>query len=194
MGITPTSKAVSSRAKGGYAFLLEGLDDVVESRAGLVGAVVDEPLHDVKALGSVDGNGIVVDDVGYDGQVAIGGILVGEQLVVRELVAEDVGHEQDSDVLVDIAGGTCDISSHCDYQQMGRSGGKRLAAIPPFSVSSLPVGSPWCLTPTVQHFPGGFEAIVKGQGLQLTFAVGRDISHYGRRNNGRDVSRAEQRL
>ena len=41
-----------------------------------------------------------MDDVGHDGQIAVGSELVGKQLRVLELVAKDISQEENADAVV----------------------------------------------------------------------------------------------
>lgn len=95
-----------------------GVDDGEDGVGRVWGLAVrrfaGEPLHDLEALRRVNEDGIVVHDVGDDGEVAVGGELVGEQLRVGELVAEDVGKEEDCGVLLDISAGLGDVSFDCE--------------------------------------------------------------------------------
>lgn len=65
-----TSEAIASGAEGGDTLLLEGVDDSVEGRAGFVGAVAGEPLHDVEVASGVEclgGDRVAVQVVERDG-------------------------------------------------------------------------------------------------------------------------------
>lgn len=89
--------------------LLEGLDglldDGVDGLLGVgvlaVGALLD-PGHDVLAAEAAEGDGVAVEEVRHEGQVAVGGELVGDQLGVLP-DAEHVGQVEDGGVLVRLA-------------------------------------------------------------------------------------------
>jgi hypothetical protein len=49
-----------------------------------------EPLHDVKAVTTVQRNGILVEEIRTQHKVAIGSELVGDQLSVDETMADDI--------------------------------------------------------------------------------------------------------
>jgi hypothetical protein len=66
-----------------------------------VGALV-EPLHDVNIAQAVHGDRVAVEEVGHQGQVAVGGELIGDQLAVLP-DAEDVRQVEDGRVLVRLA-------------------------------------------------------------------------------------------
>jgi hypothetical protein len=50
-----------------------------------------EPLHDIEVGWAVEGDWVTVEQVGHHDEVAIGCELVGDELDVVELVADDVG-------------------------------------------------------------------------------------------------------
>lgn len=98
---------------------LELLDDRVDNGVELLGLVVLQPAGEVKALRDVDRNGVAVEEVGHNDEVAIGGVLIGDagdqllamgfrcwmmqlraaaalQLGVDELMAENVSEDHDS--------------------------------------------------------------------------------------------------
>lgn len=68
-----------------------------------VGALL-EPLHNVEALGARFGELVAVEGVDDQAQVAVGGILVGQELGVLP-DAEDVRDVEDGSVLVGLLGG-----------------------------------------------------------------------------------------
>lgn len=103
----------------GAQLALELLNDRVDNGVELLGLVVLQPAGEVKALGNVDRNGVAVEEVGHNDEVAIGGVLIGDagdqllamglrcwvmqlraaaalQLGVDELMAENVSEDHDS--------------------------------------------------------------------------------------------------
>lgn len=90
--------------------LLEVLDahldngvDVVRGVGVVAGATLCEPAHEVEVGVAVEGERVAVEDVNDQGQVAVGGVLIGDQLAVLP-DAEHVGDEQDASVLVCLLG------------------------------------------------------------------------------------------
>lgn len=83
--------------------VLDGLlDDGVDMLFGVgvvAGAALGEPGHEVKVGGAVEVERVPVEDVDDEGQVAVGGELVGHQLAVLP-DADDVGDVQDAGILV----------------------------------------------------------------------------------------------
>lgn len=81
---------------------LDGLDDDgVNSLLGVrvvAAAAVRDPLAQLEALGAVERDGVAVEEVDDDGQVAALGKGVGHELAVLP-DANDVGQVQDADVL-----------------------------------------------------------------------------------------------
>lgn len=72
-----------------------GVDDGIDVR-GIVGALLrvvfaGEPLLDVEVVRAVQLDGVAVEEVGHQDEVAVGGQLVGDELDVDELVADDIG-------------------------------------------------------------------------------------------------------
>ena len=49
------------------------------------------PFHDVEITRFVQRDGILVEQVGHDHEVSVGGELVGDELDIVEAVADDVG-------------------------------------------------------------------------------------------------------
>lgn len=74
------------------------MDGKFMSRALLLRTSVaaSEPLHDIKIRRSVEGNGVARKQFGHHDEITIGGKLVGDELGVDELVADDIGDDQDS--------------------------------------------------------------------------------------------------
>jgi hypothetical protein len=143
--------------------LLDNRVDGVRQVALALGAALGQPLHDVEVSAAelVELDGVALEEVGHDGPVAVGGELVGDQLGVDQGVAHDIGENDDGvggvlvlgvgDVGGDWRGG---VSLLGDW--IAGFGGNILSLM----VVSSPLASPSCLTPMVQHFPGGLEAIV----------------------------------
>jgi hypothetical protein len=105
------AKAVSQAAKLlDTIFLLQGLDSFEDNGVdGLLGVGVvalgalGQPGHEVEALGAVQGNGVAVEDINDQGEVAISGKLVGHQLAVLP-DADDVGDVEEANALVLVVG------------------------------------------------------------------------------------------
>jgi len=55
-----------------------------------------QPLHDLKVTGTIEWDGILVEEVGHHHEVAVCCELVGDQLGVVEAVADNVGDEEDT--------------------------------------------------------------------------------------------------
>lgn len=51
-----------------------------------------KPLHDVEIIITVQGNRILIEQIGSQYEVAVGGKLVGDQLGVDEAVTNDIGY------------------------------------------------------------------------------------------------------
>jgi hypothetical protein len=62
-------------------------------------AALGEPAHEVQVVGAIEAERVAVEDVDDEGQVAVGGELVGHQLAVLP-DADDVGDVQDAGILV----------------------------------------------------------------------------------------------
>lgn len=103
------TEAVAEGTNLGEALVLEvlegELDDGVDGFLGVgvlaVGAL-GQPLHEVEVGGAVEGEGVLVEEVGDDGVVAVGGELVGHQLAVLP-DADDVRQVQQGDAVVLVA-------------------------------------------------------------------------------------------
>lgn len=153
-------------------------------------ATLGEPPREVEVSARVQGHGVAVDDVDYEGQVAVGGELVGDEFAVGP-DAEDVRQVEDGGILVclgrvrgrevashlanlDVRAGwrsavngrnTLLVRYLCDKPVVsgpGREGCLRDNALGNSANAARPKERTYsCLTPTVQHCPGGLEAMVK---------------------------------
>lgn len=117
-----------------------------------------EPAHEIKVRGAIQRDWIAVEQVGHDDEVAIGRQLVGDELGVREAVADDISEEQDG-ALGRAVRGTRHVGLDCDGEQSVRARAWSGGDVPPPICWNWPWVSPWCLTPTVQQAAGGFEAM-----------------------------------
>jgi hypothetical protein len=84
-----------------------GLDDWVDGLLGvriLAVAAGREPLHEVEVGRAIQREGIAVEHVDDQRQVAVGGELVSNQLAV-DPDADDIGDEQDGGIFVRLLGG-----------------------------------------------------------------------------------------
>lgn len=57
----------------------------------LLVVLAHQPFVEVQARGATNGDGIIIEEIGDQDQVAIGGELVGDQLGILEPVAQDIG-------------------------------------------------------------------------------------------------------
>ena len=161
------AKAVSDGTNLLRALLFHVRQSLLDNRVDLVGkvalalrATLLQPGHDVKVLGAVKLDGVALEEIGHDDEVAVGGELVGDELGVDELMADHVGEDDDGDggVLglgVGDVGGDLGVWSGWEIERIWQGGD-----ILPLMVLSSPFASPSCLTPMVQHLPGGLEAIM----------------------------------
>jgi hypothetical protein len=82
---------------------LDGLnDDGVDVLGGVgvvAGGALGEPAHEVEVVRAVEGQGVTVEGVDDQGQVAVGGELVGHQLAVLP-DGDDVRDVEDGSILV----------------------------------------------------------------------------------------------
>jgi len=85
-----------------------GQDDGVDVFLGVgvvAGSALGQPAHKVKAVtDGVEGEGVAVEDVDDEGDVAVGGELIGHQLAVLP-DANDIGDVEQADALVLLVGG-----------------------------------------------------------------------------------------
>jgi len=161
------AKAVSDGTDLLRALLLHVRQRLLDDRVDLVGqvalalrAALLQPSHDVEVLGAVELDGVALEEIGHDDEVAVGGELVGDELGVDELMADHVGEDDDGGggVLglgVRNVGGDLRGWLDREIERVWRRG-----HILPLMVLSSPFASPSCLTPMVQHLPGGLEAIM----------------------------------
>lgn len=56
----------------------------------LLVVLAHQPFVEVQARGATNGDGITIEEIGDQDQVAIGGELVGDQLSILEAVAQDI--------------------------------------------------------------------------------------------------------
>ena len=96
------AKAVSDGTDLLRALLLHVRQRLLDDRVDLVGqvalalrAALLQPSHDVEVLGAVELDGVALEEIGHDDEVAVGGELVGDELGVDELMADHVGKDDD---------------------------------------------------------------------------------------------------
>jgi hypothetical protein len=96
------AKAVSDGTDLLRALLLHVCQRLLDNRVDLVGqvalalrAALLQPGHDVEVLGAVELDGVALEEIGHDDEVAVGGELVGDELGVDELMADHVGEDDD---------------------------------------------------------------------------------------------------
>lgn len=94
--------------------LSEVLNGALDNGVDTTGLVVGEPLGEVDLAGLhvADLDGVAVEEVGDDGQVAIVGVLVSKELAVDE-ETEDVGKDDDSLARVLVVLGVSDVGVDC---------------------------------------------------------------------------------
>jgi len=97
-------------------FLSEVLDRALNNGVDTTGLVVGEPLGEVDLAGLhvADLDGVAVEEVGEDGQVAIVGELVGKELAVDE-ETEDIGEDDDGLVRILVVLRVGDIGVDCTF-------------------------------------------------------------------------------
>lgn len=83
----------------------------------------------------------------------------GIQLHVDEVHAHDIGEDHDR-ILRALVFGVGEVGSDCSYQHQFNHKPLEMKLIPSPMFFTSPFAVPSCLTPTVQHLPIGFEAIV----------------------------------
>ena len=98
------AKAVSDGTNLLRALLFHVRQSLLDNRVDLVGkvalalrATLLQPSHDVEILGAVELDGVALEEIGHDDEVAVGGELVGDELGVDELMADHVGEDDDGD-------------------------------------------------------------------------------------------------
>lgn len=128
-----------------------------------VGALGD-PVKEVETGGAVgEGERVAIVHVDHECQVPVGGELIGNKLAILP-DPNDVRNKQNAGALMGLVGGrSCEISVVLASDSNGLADG--VTSGNPRSVASRGGDSVHeaktysCLTPTVQHCPGGFEAI-----------------------------------
>jgi hypothetical protein len=170
------AKAVADAADLGDAvLLLEDLDgllddgvDVLLGMGVLAVRALCEPVHDVHVTKAGWGDGVAVEEIGHQGQVAVGSELVGNELRVAP-DADSVGQQENGRVLVRLAlcrrGYIGVVLAHLGPRAGRFTPRRELSVWCPGSTlglrwASRGPGTYSCLTPIVQHLPGGLEAIV----------------------------------
>lgn len=140
------------------------LDGALDNGVDTTGLVVGDPFGkvDLAGLHVTDLNGVAMEEVGDDGQVAIIGVLIGKKLAVDE-ETEDVGEDDDGLVGVLVVLRVGDVG--VDYELKSVIGyganSKAMGHLPPAMFFTSPTGVPSCLKPVAQQAPGGLEAILK---------------------------------
>jgi hypothetical protein len=137
------------------------------------------PLHDVEVCWAIEGNWVPVEKIWHQNKIPIGSELVSNKLRVVEAVADDIRNEQDC-FLSRLILGVGDVGLNCDCDQLaihdswtytllpGVTNKETLHLQSPILIIS-PTASPSCLTPMVQHRPGGFDAIMLD--VQLKYQI-----------------------
>lgn len=97
-------------------------NNVFDDGLDMLGQMVLEPVHDLEALGPIQRDGVSLEQVGHDDEVAMLGELVGQKLGVDELVADHVGEDQDG-MLRQLVAGVREVCRNCvlNYRQLERS-------------------------------------------------------------------------
>ena len=72
------------------------VDDGGSVRDLLVVVFAHQPLGEFQASGSTNGDGVTIEEIGDQDEVAIGGELIRDQLSVVEAVAKDIGQSAGS--------------------------------------------------------------------------------------------------
>lgn len=78
----------------GLHFCQDRLDDGLDPRWQVTWWTL-QPGHEIKVCWTIQRDGISVEQIGHDDQVAISGQLVCDQLGIDEAMANDVGEEED---------------------------------------------------------------------------------------------------
>lgn len=142
----------------------EELNGALDNGVDTTGLVVGEPLREVDLAGLhvADLDGVAVEEVGDDGQVAIVGVLVGKEFAVDE-ETEDVGEDDDGFIRVLVVLGVGDVGVDYELKSViGHGANSRaMGHLPPAMFFTSPTGVPSCLKPVAQQAPGGLEAILK---------------------------------
>lgn len=124
----------------------DGLDDGVDVGNGVVREPCVKEVHEVEAGAGVElvfVNGVAGKEIGHDDVEALGGVVVGEKLVVEELIAEDVGEEVEYAVLgVGLVADNVGLDWRRRLEKYGYQSGGWTRYVPPLMVTILPVGSP----------------------------------------------------
>lgn len=108
LGAEAVSHATDALAAQLGAHLDErGVDDRVDRGRQVAGWALEPFLH-VEPCGPVQGDGVAVEEVRHDDEVAVGGELVGDELGVDEGVADHVGKDEDG-VLGGFGGGVGEV-------------------------------------------------------------------------------------
>lgn len=148
---------------------LDVLDGSLDDRVNVGRLVVREPSANVEFSGLHlgDGDGVAVEQVGDHAKVAIGSVLISEQLGVVE-ETENVTQEENSLLGGLVVLGVGDVVVHCSIDPVSgiipctQEPGK--GNLPPLTFLTSPTGVPSCLKPWAQQAPGGLDAIVMCKG------------------------------
>lgn len=110
-------------------------------------------------------DGVAAEQVRDDGQVTVGGELVGEELGV-DIDAEDVAQDDDGLLGGLVVLGVGDVGVDCDFTARSATHYRQEADecvvknSPPPTFLISPTGVPSCLKPEAQQAPGALEAIL----------------------------------
>lgn len=160
--------------------LAEVLDGGLDDGVDMGGLVVLEPGREVglAVLEVVELDGVALEEVGDDGQVALGGEVVGDELAVG-VDADDVGQDDDGllgglvvlgvgEVGLDWRGENRelvtenkDISAYISWIEDSMEQSIVTLDLPFPMVLISPEGLPSCLKPVAQQAAGGLDAMVK---------------------------------
>jgi len=90
------AKAIPGRADPLDAVLfLERLEYLLDNGVNDLKRLVGAPLVHVEVRRAVQRDGVPVEKIGHDDEVAVGGKLVGDELGVDKAAADDVGEDED---------------------------------------------------------------------------------------------------